>query len=58
MRHASVTWNLRIGKNLLWAAEQHGHSAAMMLKAYAKWLNESTADDIARIRAALATSDV
>lgn len=35
MRHTSVTWNLMIGKNLLWVAQNHGHSAAVMLKAYA-----------------------
>lgn len=30
-RHTSVTWNLLIGKNLLWVAEQHGHSPAVIL---------------------------
>jgi integrase len=53
MRHTSVTWNLMIGKNLLWVAEQHGHSAAVMLKTYAKWLKGATEEDIARIRRAM-----
>jgi integrase len=59
MRHTSVTWNLMIGKNLLWVAQNHGHSAAVMLKAYAKWLAGSTDTDVAKISAAMefATSD-
>jgi hypothetical protein len=32
MRHASVTWNLHDRKHLLWFAQNHGHSAAVMLK--------------------------
>jgi len=50
MRHTSVTWNLMIGKNLLWVAEMHGHSPAVMLKTYAKWLKESTEQDIEAIK--------
>jgi len=53
MRHTSVTWSLMIGKNLLWVAEQHGHSAAVMLKTYAKWLKGTTDADVAAIRAAM-----
>jgi integrase len=53
MRHTSVTWNLMIGKNLLWVAQQHGHSPAVMLKTYAKWLAGSTEKDIEAIRAAM-----
>jgi integrase len=26
-RHSFITWNLMIGKNPLWVAKQHGHSA-------------------------------
>ena len=52
-RHSSVSWNLMIGKNLLWVAEQHGHSAAVMLKAYAKWMKGSTPEDVERIKAAM-----
>lgn len=53
MRHTSVTWNLMIGKNLLWVAEQHGHSAAVMLKTYAKWMRGTTEKDIAAMRSAM-----
>jgi len=53
MRHTSVTWNLMIGKNLLWVAEQHGHSAAVMLKTYAKWLKGSTDADVESIKRAM-----
>ena len=53
MRHTSVSWNLMIGKNLLWVAEQHGHSAAVMLKTYAKWLKGATEKDLDAIRGAM-----
>jgi integrase len=46
MRHTSVTWNVMIGRNLLWVAEQHGHSAAVMLKVYAKWMKGATEKDV------------
>ncbi len=51
-RHSSVSWNLMIGKPLLWVAEQHGHSAAVMLKSYAKWMSGATEADIEKIRRA------
>lgn len=51
-RHSSVSWMLMIGKNFLWVADQHGHSAAVMLKTYAKWLRGADAEDIADISAA------
>jgi hypothetical protein len=53
MRHTSVTWNLMIGKNLLCVAQNHGHSPAVMLKVYAKWLTGSTNKDVAKIEAAM-----
>ena len=53
MRHASVTWNLMTGGNLLRVAEQHGHSAAVMLKVYAKWLHGATDADVQAIRVAM-----
>ena len=53
VRHTSVTWNLMIGKNLLWIAQNHGHSPAVMLKVYAKWLSGSTDKDVAKISAAM-----
>lgn len=52
MRHTSVTWNLLIGKPLLWVAKQHGHSPAVMLKTYAKWMEGTTDADIEAIRRA------
>ena len=51
-RHSSVSWNLMMGKNLLWVAEQHGHSAAVMLKTYARWMKGATEKDIEKIRSA------
>lgn len=53
VRHTSVSWNLMIGKNLMWVAQQHGHSAAVMLKTYAKWLSGSSEADVDAIRAAM-----
>lgn len=53
MRHTSVTWNLMIGKNLLWVAQQHGHSAAVMLKVYARWMTGTTPEGVAAISAAM-----
>lgn len=53
LRHTSVTWNLMIGKNLLWVAANHGHSVAVMLKTYAKWLKGSSAADVAAIERAM-----
>ena len=52
-RHTSVTWNLMIGKNLLWVAKNHGHSPAVMLKTYATWLEGTTTKEIAEIQRAL-----
>jgi integrase len=51
-RDSSVSWMLMIGKNFLWVAEQHGHSAAVMLKTYAKWLRGATAETVEQINAA------
>lgn len=53
VRHTSVSWNLMIGKNLLWVAQQHGHSAAVMLKVYAKWITGSTDEDVDNIKMAM-----
>jgi len=51
-RHSSVSWNLMMGKNFLWVAEQHGHSPEVMLKSYAKWARGATEQDIEKIRRA------
>jgi hypothetical protein len=38
-----------IGRNLLWAARQHGHSVATMLSVYAAWVEgRSEAEDAAQ----------
>jgi integrase len=33
-RHSCVSWNLMMGKNLMWVARQHGHSVQVMLSMY------------------------
>lgn len=45
-RHCSVSWNLMIGKNLLWCSQNHGHSAQAMLTIYGRWINGSTEADV------------
>ncbi len=52
-RHSSVTWQLMLGKNLLWVAKQHGHSVEVMLRMYAAWLDGATAADIQAIKQAM-----
>jgi integrase len=49
-RHSSVTWQLMLGKNLLWVAKQHGHSVEVMLRMYAAWLEGATDSDIHAIK--------
>lgn len=51
-RHSSISWSLMMGMNLLRVASEHGHSAAVMLKTYAKWTEGATEEDIAEIREA------
>jgi integrase len=52
-RHSSVTWQLMLGKNLLWVAKQHGHSVEVMLRMYAAWLDGATEADIQSIKQAM-----
>jgi integrase len=52
-RHSSVTWQLILGKNLLWVAKQHGHSVEVMLRMYAAWLEGATDSDIHAIKLAM-----
>jgi integrase len=52
-RHSSVTWQLMLGKNLLWVAKQHGHSVEVMLRMYASWLDGATAADIQATKQAM-----
>ena len=51
-RHSSMSWNLMMGKNFLWVAEQHGHSPEVMLKTYAKWMRGTTEKDFDATRCA------
>jgi len=52
-RHSSVTWQLMLGKNLLWVAKPHGHSVEVMLRLYAAWLDGRTESDIHAIKEAM-----
>jgi integrase len=52
-RHSSVTWQLMLGKNLLWVAKQHGHSVEVMLRMYAAWLEGAMESDIHAINHAM-----
>ena len=52
-RHSCVSWNLMIGKNLMWCARQHGHSVQVMLTMYGAWIEGSTQEDIAAIKSAM-----
>ena len=52
-RHSSATWQLMLGKNLLWVAKQHGHSVEVMLRMYAAWLEGATDGDIQAIKQAM-----
>jgi len=48
-RHSSVSWNLMLGKNVLWVAKQHGHSTITMLRTYAAWTEGAVEADVAAI---------
>ena len=52
-RHTCVSWNLMLGKNILWCARQHGHSVQVMLTMYGAWIEGSTAEDIAAIKTSM-----
>lgn len=52
-RHSSVTWQLMLGKNLLWVAKQHGHSVEVMLRMYAACLEGATEAHIHAIKKAM-----
>jgi len=57
-RHSSVTWQLMLGKNLLWVAKQHGHSVEVMLRMYAAWLEGATDADIHAIKKSMEKTPV
>lgn len=52
-RHSFVTWNLMVGKNFMWVADQHGHAPETMFTTYAKWQRGATEADIEQIRCAM-----
>jgi integrase len=52
-RHSSVSWNLMLGKNVLWVAKQHGHSIITMLRIYAAWTEGAVEADVAAIERAM-----
>jgi len=49
-RHSSVSWNLMVGKNILWVAKQHGHSTVTMLRTYAAWVEGAVDADVEAIK--------
>ena len=49
-RHSCVSWNLMLGKNLLWVAKLHGHSVQTMLDVYAAWIEGSKESALEAIR--------
>jgi len=49
-RHSSVSWNLMIGKSILWVAKQHGHSTVTMLRTYAAWVEGAVDADVEAIK--------
>ncbi len=55
-RHTCVSWNLMIGKNLMWCARQHGHSVQVMLTMYGAWIEGSTEADIDAIKRSMQAS--
>jgi integrase len=55
-RHSFITWNLMIGKNPLWVAKQHGHSAHLMPDVYASWIEGTDRCEISAIEQAVQCS--
>jgi hypothetical protein len=45
------------GKNPLWVAEQHGHSIATMLRAYAAWAEGTAEVDVEAIKRSMNASE-
>jgi integrase len=52
-RHSSVSWDLMLGHNPLYVAQQHGHRILTMLTTYAAWTEGSLEADTAAIRRAM-----
>jgi integrase len=49
-RHSSVNWDLMLGRNPLFVAQQHGHSVLTMLSVYAAWTRGTPEADVVSIR--------
>ncbi len=49
-RHSCVSWHLMIRRNLMWCAQQHGHSVQVMLSMYGPWIEGSTDADVEAIK--------
>jgi integrase len=52
-RHSSASWDLMLGRNPLFVAQQHGHSVLTMLTVYAAWTQGSPEADVVSIRRAM-----
>jgi hypothetical protein len=52
-RHSSVSWDLMLGGNPLYVAQQHGHRILTMLTTYAAWTEGSLEADVVSIRRAM-----
>ncbi len=52
-RHPSVSWDLMLGGNPLYVAQQHGHRLITMLTIYATWTEGSLEADVVALRRAM-----
>jgi integrase len=55
-RHSSVSWDLMVGGNPMYVAQQHGHRIITMLTTYAAWTEGSLESDVLAIRRAMDSS--
>jgi len=54
-RHSFISWRLMIGHNRLLVAQEDGHSVSTMERTYAAWIKGGKADEVERIKAAMAS---
>jgi integrase len=52
-RHSSVSWDLMVGRNPLWVAQQHGHGLVTMLSVYAAWTAGTLESNVDAIRSSM-----
>jgi hypothetical protein len=55
-RHRSVSWNLMLGRSLLWVSKQRGHRTVTMLQTYAAWIDNAVDTDVEAIRQGMGLS--